>query len=239
MNRRGAVTWGGERLIFATPNGLSQYRLETFATKEPGTIEWMDAVPEGAVVWDVGANVGLYTVYAARVRHCRVFAFEPSVFNLELLARNICYNNLQHRVTIVPIALGDAVAVSSFRMSTTEWGGAKSSFHYNVDQHGSPINEVFEYQTVGISIDDAASRLELEPPAYIKIDVDGIEHFILRGGRHVLGGVESVLIEINDDFTAQADESARHLSNAGLTLYRKCDLDDAPRAFNQWWRRTP
>ena len=58
-------------------------------------------MPEGSVVWDIGANVGLYSCYAAKHRGCRVFAFEPYVFNLEILARNIYLNQLSERVTIV------------------------------------------------------------------------------------------------------------------------------------------
>lgn len=236
MNQTHAVNWRSQHMVFATPNSLSLYRADSFATKEPGTLEWIEALPEGAIFWDVGANVGLYSIYASKARRCRVYAFEPSVFNLELLARNINHNQLQERVTIVPIALGDALAVASFKMTSTEWGGALSGFGHDVDQNGAPIRAVFEYQTMGVSMDQALSLLQLPQPDSLKIDVDGIEHFILRGGYTVLSQARSVLIEINDEFTDQAEEAARHLKNAGLTLYRKCDLG-VPNTFNQWWRR--
>ena len=236
MNRTHAVTWGGQHMVFATPNPLCRYRVDTFASKEPETLEWIDSLPERSVLWDVGANVGLYSVYAAKARRCRVYAFEPSVFNLELLARNIHHNQLQERVTIAPLALGDALAVASFKMTSTEWGGALSGFGHDIDQNGAPIKAVFEYQTIGVSMDQALSLLQLPQPDSLKIDVDGIEHLILRGGHDVLSQARSVLIEINDEFTDQAEEATRHLKNAGLTLYRKCDLG-VPNTFNQWWRR--
>src|SRR4051812_37306235 len=94
MGRTQQVTHHGLILVFAVPNAPSKFRADTFSTKEPETLEWIDGIPEGSVLWDIGANVGLYTCYAAKARGCRVFAFEPSVFNLELLARNIFFNQL-------------------------------------------------------------------------------------------------------------------------------------------------
>jgi FkbM family methyltransferase len=236
MNQKKLVSYRSHQMIFTVPNGLNQYRISTFATKEPETLEWIEAVPEGSILWDVGANIGLYAIYAAKARNCRVFAFEPSVFNLELLARNIFLNALQSQVTIVPIALSDQLGSSMFKMSNTDWGGALSTFGESFDQNGNAMNEVFEYPTIGISMNDAVNLLEISVPKFIKIDVDGIEHFILRGGADVLQKVESVLVEINDDFIVQAEEAALHLKNAGLSLHRKCDLGSIHQ-YNQWWVR--
>ena len=74
-------------------NNVTKYRNDTFFTKEPETLEWIDKFTKNSVFWDVGANVGLYSIYAAKTRDCNVTAIEPSVFNLELLAKNIydCY----------------------------------------------------------------------------------------------------------------------------------------------------
>lgn len=236
MNRESVVNYRFHRMVFAAPNWLSQYRIDTFATKEPETLEWLDSVPEGSILWDVGANIGLYAIYAAKARNCRVYAFEPSVFNLELLARNIFLNNLQSKITIMPIALSDQLGLNLFKMSTTAWGGALSTFGQDFDQNGRALKDIFEYQTLGMSIAEAVSLLHIPRPDYIKVDVDGIEHFILRGGSDVLSKVAGILIEINDSFLEQAGESARHLENAGLSLYRKCDIG-MPNQFNQWWRR--
>lgn len=236
MNLKMAVNHGRFRLIFTSPNALNQYRISTFATKEPETLEWIDSIPEESVLWDVGANIGLYSIYAAKARNCRVYAFEPSVFNLELLARNIFLNTLQNKITIVPIALSDKVGASLFKMSNTAWGGALSTFGQDFDQNGATLKNIFEYRTVGLSMADAVKLLGIPEPQFIKIDVDGIEHFILRGGGDVLCKVEGVLIEINDDFSQQAEESAQHLKNAGLALYKKCDLG-VPNQYNQWWVR--
>ena len=236
MNQKKVVSYRSHQMTFTVPNWLNQYRISTFATKEPETLEWIDTIPVGSVLWDVGANIGLYTIYAAKSRNCRVYAFEPSVFNLELLARNIFSNALQEKVTIVPIALSDKVGSSMFRMSNTDWGGALSTFGESFDQNGNVMNEVFEFQTIGVSMNDAVRLLEIPLPKFIKIDVDGIEHFILRGGTDVLNKVESVLVEINDDFAEQAEQTEQHLKNAGLSLYRKYDLGEGNQ-YNQLWIR--
>lgn len=236
MNQKKVVSYRSHQMTFTVPNWLNQYRISTFATKEPETLEWIDTIPVGSVLWDVGANIGLYTIYAAKSRNCRVYAFEPSVFNLELLARNIFSNALQEKVTIVPIALSDKVGSSMFRMSNTDWGGALSTFGESFDQNGNVMNEVFEFQTIGVSMNDAVRLLEIPLPKFIKIDVDGIEHFILRGGSDVLNKVESVLVEINDDFAEQAEQTEQHLKNAGLSLYRKYDLGEGNQ-YNQLWIR--
>lgn len=230
------VRHGGVAMSFTSPNALTRYRSESFSNKEPDTLTWLEGIPNDAVLWDVGANVGLYSIYAAKKINSRVFAFEPSVFNLELLARNIFLNGLQERVTIVPVALSDTLGPSMFKMSSTAWGGALSTFGQDFDQHGGKLNAIFEYQTMGMTMDEAVRLLGIPAPSFIKIDVDGIEHFILRGGAETLKGVESMMIEIDDGFAEQAEESSRHLRNAGLRLLRKCG-GDAGNQYNQWWVR--
>jgi len=231
-------------LKITTPNQLCDFRAETFSTKEPETLEWVDSLNENSVLWDIGANVGLYSIYAAKTRNCKVFSFEPSIFNLELLARNVFINNLTDRVTIIPLPLNDKLGISKLQLTTTELGGALSTFDHNIGFDGNKIHEIFEFSVMGITIDYAKANLNLPQPDYIKMDVDGIEHFILSGGNDVLNSVKGVLIEINDDFTVQADNCFKLLSNAGLKLQVKkhSDLFEGKdslfkNCFNQIWIR--
>lgn len=237
MSNHMEVRYKKTTLAFTAPNKLIEYRVRTFATKEPETLDWIDQIPIGSVFWDVGANIGLYSCYAAISRQCKVFAFEPSVFNLELLARNISINMLQERICIVPVPLNNNLGPSIFNMTNTDWGGALSTFGQDYDQNGNSIAKIFTYQTLGLSMEQAIDLLKIEQPKYLKIDVDGIEHLILRGGEKVLSMVNSILVEINDNFQDQANESARLLASAGLTLYKKCSLGSSQQ-YNQWWIRT-
>lgn len=242
MGRTRTVNHQGLSLTFSTPNALNQYRAETFSSKEPETLEWIDSIPKGAVIWDIGANVGLYSCYAAKQRGCRVFAFEPSVFNLELLARNIFLNELTGQITIVPLPLSDTLAFSNLNMTSMDWGGALSTFGQEYGHDGKTMDKVFVFPTIGLSMVDAAEFLKIPQPDFIKMDVDGIEHLILKGGVAVLSKVKGVLIEINDQFAAQANDSSAYLQQAGFTLKEKRHADyfadqsgSGKYTFNQIW----
>lgn len=244
MSEVSEVLHDGTCFTLAAPNALCNWRAKTFATKEPETLEWIDAIPEGSVLWDVGANVGLYSVYAAKRKKCRVWAFEPSVFNLELLARNVHLNELVPLVCIVPFAMSNAIGSNRLKMTTTEWGGALSTFGENYGWDGQVIKDVFEFQTMGMPMDAARDLLGIPQPDFIKIDVDGIEHLILSGGQSVLRGVNEVLIEVNDDFREQAEGCELLLRSAGLVLKSKLHsemIDNSTAGFqntyNQIWTR--
>ena len=242
LSRTKTVQHQGVALTFAVPNKLNLFRVDSFSIKEPETLEWIDGIPQGAVLWDIGANIGLYTCYAAKARGCRVVAFEPSIFNLELLARNISLNSLTSTATIIPLPLTDALTISTLNMTTTEWGGAMSTFDQSYTHDGSMLKKVFEFRTIGLSMDEALALLRTAQPDYIKMDVDGIEHLILKGGTEVLKNIKSVLIEINDDFEEQAVNSVRYLREAGLVVKAKRHanmFDHSPykNSFNQIWHR--
>ncbi len=244
MEQSAEVSYKGLTLTFATPNGLCDWRARTFATKEPETLDWIDNIREGSTVWDIGANVGLYSVYAAKKRNCQVYAFEPSVFNLELLARNISMNNLVKQICIIPIPLSDHLGTSNMQLTTTEWGGALSTFDREFGWDGKAINKIFEFQTIGLSMEDAINKLNIPMPEYIKIDVDGLEHFILKGGKEVLRQTKEILIEINDDFLEQANQCRDVLKECGLEMKEKkhSDMIDSntqgfANSYNQIWAR--
>ena len=229
---------------FFVANPLLGLRARTLFTKEPETLEWIDRMQQGAVLWDVGANVGTYTVYAAVARQAKVVAFEPSVFNLEFLARNINVNDIVDEVTLVPVPLSDCIKISEMRLSSSEWGGALSTFGETYDGNGDPLVQIFGYQMPGLTMDDAKKIFALAQPDFIKIDVDGIEALILAGGEEVLAGAQSVLIEINDDFERQALTCELILKRQGFALKEKRqsdfeirDSDNRFTTFNQIWTR--
>lgn len=229
----------------SAPNALAYYRINTFSTKEPETLTWINNFNNDSVFWDIGANVGLYSLYAAKTKNVRIFSFEPSVFNLELLATNINLNKVADKICIIPLPLSDKSQVNIMQMTSTDWGGALSSFGRNVGWDGNKMSVIFNYQVLGSTIDDMVNSLSLPKPHYIKIDVDGIEHFILNGGLSILEEVKEVLIEVNDGFLEQAVICEQVLKAAGLTLKEKLHSEefDQPGAFgegkvwNQIWIR--
>ena len=237
-----AINHQGLEMRFSVPNQLNYFRATSFSNKEPETLEWIDQLPEKCVFWDIGANVGLYTVYAALRKKCHIMAFEPSVFNLELLSRNLHLNQLHQKVVILPLALSDAMGSNMLRMTSTEWGGALSTFGKEVGWDGQNIQEVFSFPTFGLSMDQAVDILGLPPPDFIKMDVDGIEHFLLQGGSRVLNKIQGILVEINDDFAEQAEVSKKLLERAGLEFLdkRHSEMFEGSKfknLYNQIWVR--
>jgi FkbM family methyltransferase len=236
------VNHNGFAFQFCIPNSLNRFRALTFSTKEPETLEWIDTIPKGSILWDIGANVGLYSCYAARVRNCKVFAFEPSVFNLELLARNLFLNEVSEKVVIMPIPLADKLSISKLNMSTTEWGGALSTFGKEYGHDGRKLDKRFEYKLFGLSIDEVIKQLKIPSPDYIKMDVDGIEQLILAGGRLTLKKIKGIILEINDDFEDQRSNCEKLLLSSGLKFKerRRSEMFDTgifKNTYNQIWVR--
>jgi FkbM family methyltransferase len=236
MRRLTIVNHGNVTIEFAVPNRLCEYRALSFSSKEPETLRWLDEMPDGTVFWDVGANVGLYSIYAALGRSASVVAIEPSVFNLEILARNIAANKIENSIMIIPLPVSDTEGTNFFNMSNTLWGGALSSFGKEFDQNGNHFTPAFKYQTLGFTIDQLVFEFGLPQPTYLKIDVDGIEHLILSGARKVLDNVESILIELDRSFTIQVNQASDHLREAGFSLVNSDDLSLKGQS-NQIWKR--
>ena len=118
-----------------------------------------------------------------------------------------------------------------------------SSFNHEFGHDGKKISSIFEYSILGLTMDKMKS-LGIQQPNHIKIDVDGIEHFILQGGFNVLNSCKSILIEINDDFENQANECKELLSKIGVTLSKKehglryDNVSPFSKTFNQIWINT-
>ena len=232
-------------LSLRIPNAVCRYRAETFETKEPETLKWIDEYGGDGAFYDIGANVGLYSLYFALTQSGSVFAFEPSALNLRLLAQNISDNGLEERIAIVPVALSDKNQFASFRLSMLEEGGSMSTFGELFGHDGESLSVEMAYETLGMSLDFMLeSGLISEPPALLKIDVDGIEHLILRGARNALAGttLRSILIEVNEEFTDLRLEVQQTLRDLGFELRerRRSEIfDDGQFAssFNQIWVR--
>ncbi len=158
-------------------------------------------MPEDACFWDIGANIGVFSLYAAlRLRHGHVVAFEPAAGTYALLNRNIEANDLGHRVSAYCIALAERTRLDVLNMATTQAGSWSHGFGTEVDEFGDVIDTKFRQGAVGFSVDDFADQFSPPLPTHVKMDVDGIEDGILRGGQRVFSApsVRSVIIELRD-----------------------------------------
>jgi FkbM family methyltransferase len=204
-----------EEFYFYTPNYLSRYRAKSLYSKEPDTIEWLNNFKNDSIFFDIGSNVGLYSIYAAKIKNSKVYSFEPSVFNLDLLAKNVYLNKLEENIVIIPLPVNDQKKISFFNFTDIGKGAAFSTFDKNYDHNGNDLSPEFKFKVISSSLDDITKDFYIEEPDYIKIDVDGIEHLILKGSTNILKNVRSILIEVNDDFKYQKEEiiNILHQSN--------------------------
>jgi len=240
IKKKEIIIYKDLKLIFYVPNRLSHYRVNTFHTKEPETLEWIDKFKKKTTFWDIGANIGLYSCYAAKKNLCKVYAFEPSIFNLEWLGRNIFLNNLVEKIVVIPIPLTEIISQNTLNFSSTEWSGALTTFGQSYGYDGKDLKKVFEFSTVGMSMNDLKNLLKISQPDYIKIDVDGIEHLILQGGEKVLLNTKELLIEVNERFEQQKNQCVKYLKELGFTLKEKKRSNlfkdtDFSLSYNQIW----
>lgn len=194
-----AIQHNGIKVRYVLPNDNALWRVETLKSKEPCTIEWLESIEPGSILLDVGANVGMYTIFAAVVRGARVYAFEPESQNYALLCRNIMHNSMSERVTAYCAALSDSQKFSLIHLSEFKTGSSCHSFdeavNFKLEERKSP----FIQGCFAVTIDQLVAEGAMPVPNYIKIDVDGFEHKVINGAKRTLEdpAVRSLIIEIN------------------------------------------
>jgi len=97
------------------------------------------------------------------------------------------------------------------------------------------MNLNLKYKTLGFKFDNLFDIYDLKFLNNIKIDVDGIEHLILEGGKKALNNTKSILIEVLKEFNAQHDKVSSILQELGFELTKEINLKK--KAFNQIWKK--
>ncbi|HXJ53660.1 MAG TPA: FkbM family methyltransferase [Burkholderiales bacterium] len=186
---------------YLTPSSHLKWRVDSLFEKEPSTIEWIARFRRDEILVDVGANVGMYTVWAAKTRGVRVYAFEPEAQNYALLNRNLVLNELGGRVKAYCLALSDAEGFSELHLSDLRAGGSCHSLGERVDFSHRPMDPAYSQGCLSARLDDLVSRGIVPEPHYVKIDVDGFEPKVIAGAAGVLRGkrLKSLLVEINQN----------------------------------------
>ena len=157
----------------------------------------------GDVFYDIGANIGLYSIFAAKrlSGQVRVYSFEPESQNYASLNRNIFLNGLSDSVTTLCLAVSESSHIDRFYVrGQLRAGEAIHQFGSPVDDLGHPFSPLHQQGMVGQSLDDLCFSQGLSFPTHIKIDVDGHEASVIKGAGHVLNDprLQSVLLEITE-----------------------------------------
>ena len=157
----------------------------------------------GAVLFDVGANVGFFTVICARIvgEAGRVYAFEPVARNAAYVRLNCRLNGLRN-VNVLEVAAGDESRAGQLHLA--EYSGGST-----LDVAGRPPDYRRTLSVDVVRIDDLMESRALTRPDVVKIDVEGAELHVLRGMQRTLQQARPIVIYETDDALAATAESRR------------------------------
>ena len=209
----------GLKFTLQCENRITYSRWEKFNIKEPETLDWIDTwMRDDDIFFDIGANIGVYTIYAA-LRHpeARVVAFEPEYSNLHLLRDNIIENELQDRVEVYSVALSNHIGLSHLHIQDFDPGSAlhtESKDMLSVTRYHQKV--IWSEGISSFTLDTFCDQSGLTPNC-IKIDVDGTEPEVLQGAMRTLRSpkLRSLIIELPADRAARTSCELL-LDSAGL-----------------------
>jgi len=209
------LDYSGAKLLVTTQT-IREYETRARSVrKEPKTVAWFEKYSRpGAVVYDIGANVGAYALIAAS-RGAHVVAVEPTHQNLYSLHENILLNGLDERFTVLPLLLGNREGYARFSVRDSSFGASRG-----FTSGGEKAGKAYLVMT----LDRTLELFSLPSPTAIKIDIDGAEVELLEGASRTLGGDElrSVLIETEE---ANTEAVKVRLQKAGFTLMDETRMD--------------
>lgn len=214
-------------LLHVTTEVERKYRIHA-CRKEPWTVDWLDRfVQPGEVLYDIGANVGAFTLIAAVGRGARVVAFEPSYANYARLCENIQLNGCGGAVVAFPLPLAEANGMTSLLYRSVEVGQSrhslKTGWHFG---QGTREGRV-EQPMCTISLDTARGQFGWPAPAHIKLDVDGAELRVLHGAADTLRlpALRTLMAEVRLDLWLEVRD---FVTAAGFHVGSTIDRGDAP-----------
>lgn len=207
-------------------DNLMSFQRSNACRKEPETIQWIEEnVKDQDVFYDIGANVGTYSLVAGRFfgGDIQVYAFEPSFSTFEILCKNIILNNCQNRIFPYMICLSDNERLETFNYFSIDAGQSKHTIGGNyIDCTGQQFIPEYSQKIFSYSIDFLVKSWGFPPPNLVKLDVDGTELNILRGAAETLraGAVRSILVEAGTE-ELDGKHILSFLHEVGFTLATK------------------
>ena len=224
LHPTGTLDYERARILMGVASPMEYYRLGSCA-KEPETIQWLESnVRPGDVFYDVGANVGAYSLVADAIAGCKatIIAVEPSFATFAQLNHNVFLNQASERITPLCVALSSAMGTASFHYSDLSSG---SAFHSLTTTTGDGAS----LRVLTVTMDDLVERFSLPAPNLLKVDVDGAEIAAMRGADGVLARstLRSILIELDQSLAETAD-LVRQLEQFGFVESSRHRRHDSP-----------
>jgi len=223
------VDYGPGDLYIYTDSEFERSTRTIPCAKEPDTIRWVqEIINAGDVVFDIGANIGNYSLIIGKHfnQNVRVFAFEPAWFNFMQLNRNVSLNGFSASIFPVCAALAGETGINWLNYSRLEYGSSMHSLGKAIRLRDQEFEPVLRQPVPMYTVDDVVAYLGCGPN-HMKIDVDGIEAEILRGASATLKNpnLRSVLVELCGD-NPDDQRAIDKMLSAGFKIW---NIQDKPR----------
>lgn len=190
----------GSRLVFTAESFVELSRSQSIA--ENWTAEWARRLPKGSVLWDVGANIGVFALLAAENANvAKVVAIEPAFLNYAAILRNVLANRLSGKVIALAVGLGERTEQRQFSLQNLQPGGSMHAFGDIYAFRDRSVDPAATYGALCYRLDDLVAVPGLPFPTHVKIDIDGNEGAVLRGGAATFADrrLRGLQIEVMDD----------------------------------------
>jgi len=226
------VDYGRHRIVInATTDAERRWRARACA-KEPWTVEWIEtSVNQGDVFYDIGANVGVFSLIAAMkcTKKLQVVAVEPGYASFAHLCDNVVLNHCEGVITPIPLPLSDQTGLAQFKYRSREAGQSRHALLEKTKIGSGDGQSRYQQPVLAMRLDDMVSTFNLPKPTHLKIDVDGAELRVLHGATEVLrhDGLRTILIEVE---TAIEDSVVAVLRDAGFSLVSRYEHGKNPKA---------
>jgi FkbM family methyltransferase len=215
------VVAGKHELLLDVSNGRLEIWAKHFADTEPELLDFIDALPETAIYYDVGASIGHFALYAAmRIR--KVIALEPEALNFATASLNHFLNRerIAGDFVLLNVAASDVLAIEHLAINLYGAGEhTKALQRAGRSEGASDARPTLHRQPVlTFPLDELTSRFSLPEPTHLKIDVDGAEASVLAGAKRCLANraLKQVFIELEAGEVEQ--QCSRLLAEHGFTL---------------------
>ena len=221
-----------KKKIFSLRNfgGSSVARGFSLFRTDPEVAEWIETFEENSCFIDIGANIGIYSLYAAHYK-AKVYSFEPESLNFSCLNLNISDNKFNNHIIAFPIAISDNMEVSLMNLSKVSFGASGHSFDRKITDSGKTFDPLFKQGSISCSLDEVIDKFDILPN-YIKIDTDGNELKVLNGMKKTLSlnELKSICIELNPNFNEHLE--AYNILKNNFKTYKKFEWYKGQDVFN-------
>jgi FkbM family methyltransferase len=177
--------WGEAGTLWIRPAEYPSLLLGPSRAEPTIAEEWRRLLRPGEVIFDVGANIGFTAqrFHALLGGDCRIWAFEPVARNVELLRRNV---RKLGAVVVVPVAVGETNGSVLLRDNHHHGGLSRLQSLEIRPEHVAFWSDAQEVEVPMVSLDSYVAGHRDAKPTFIKLDVEGAGHWVLRGARRTI-----------------------------------------------------